>query len=92
VPVEELPMRSWSTIFCVMMRKPGLEWRACTCGQRICLRAMSFRSRGNLSAMAAQTWVGPAAATAGRDSASATTFDIPGTYTSWFVYYEMNAR
>jgi hypothetical protein len=53
---------------------------------------MSFRSRGNLSAMAAQTQVGPAAATAGRDRASATTFDIPGTYTSWFVYSEMNAR
>jgi hypothetical protein len=27
--------------FCVMMRRPGLEQRACTCGQRIWRRAIS---------------------------------------------------
>ncbi len=53
---------------------------------------MSFRSRGALSAMAAQTRVVPAAATGGRDSASAMTFDLSGTYTKWFVYSDMNAR
>jgi hypothetical protein len=42
--------------------------------------------------MAAQTRTVPAAAAAGRDSVSATTFDVPGKYTSWFVYSEMNAR
>jgi hypothetical protein len=40
----------------------------------------------------AQTWAVPAAAAAGLDSAFATTFDIPCTYTSWLVYSEMNAR
>ena len=33
VQVEELPMRSRSPTFCVMMRRPGLEWKACTCGR-----------------------------------------------------------
>jgi hypothetical protein len=42
--------------------------------------------------MGAQTQVVPAAAAAGRDRASTTTFDVPGTYTSWLVYSEMNAR
>ncbi len=65
---------------------------SCTCGQRIWRRAISFRSRGAPSAMAAQTQAVPAAAAAMRDSASATTFDVPGTYTSWFVYSVMNAR
>jgi hypothetical protein len=92
VPVEESPMRSRSSTFCVMMPRPGTEWRACTCEQRIWRRAISFGSRGTLSAMAAQTRAVPAAAAAGRDNASATTFDVPGTYTSWFVYSEMNAR
>jgi hypothetical protein len=55
-------------------------------------KAISFRSRGDLSAMAAKTQAGLAAAAAGRDSVSATTFDVPGTYTSWFVYSKMNAR
>ncbi len=32
----------------------GLERRACTCGQRIWRRAISFRFRGALSVMAAQ--------------------------------------
>jgi hypothetical protein len=41
--------------FCVMMRRPGLERRVCTFRQRIRQRAMSFRSRGALSLMAAQT-------------------------------------
>ncbi len=44
--VEESPMRLRSPTFCVMMRRPGLERRACTCGQRIWRRAMSLRSRG----------------------------------------------
>jgi hypothetical protein len=52
---------------------------------------ISFRSRGNLSLMAANTRAVPAATAAGWDSASATTFDVPGTYTSWLVYSEMNA-
>jgi hypothetical protein len=30
-------------------------------------------------------------AAAGRDSVSATTFEVHGTYTSWLVYSEMNA-
>ncbi len=51
---------------------------------------LQIRSRGAPSAMAAQTRAVPAGATAGWDSASPTTFDIPGTYTSWFVYSEMN--
>jgi hypothetical protein len=34
VPVKESPMRSRSATFCMMMRRPGLERRACTCGQR----------------------------------------------------------
>jgi hypothetical protein len=38
----------------MMTRRPGLERRACTCGQRIWQRAISFRSRGALSAMAAE--------------------------------------
>ncbi len=45
---------------------------------------MSLRSRGALSATAAQTHSGPAAA--GRDSASATTLVVPGKYFSWLVY------
>ena len=76
----------------VMMRSPGLERRVSTCRQRIWRRAMSLRSRGDLSAMAAQTRAAPAAAAARRDSASATTLDIPGRYTSWLVYSEMKAR
>ncbi len=92
VPVDESPMRSRSPTFCVMMHSPGLERRACTCGQRIWRRAMSLRSRGDLSAMDAQTRAVPAVADAGRDSASATPLDVPGTYTSWLVYSEMNAR
>jgi hypothetical protein len=55
-------------------------------------RAISLRSRGDLSAMAAQTRAVPAAATARRDSSSATTLDVPGTCTSWLVYTEINAR
>jgi hypothetical protein len=51
-----------------------------------------LRSRGDLSAMAAQTRTVPAADAAGWDSASATTLDAPGTYTSLLVYSEMNAR
>jgi hypothetical protein len=90
--MEESPMRSRSPTFCVMMRRPGLELRACTCGQRIWRKAISFKSRGDLSAMAAQTRMVPATAAARQDSASATTFDVPGTYTSWLVYSEMNAR
>jgi hypothetical protein len=90
--VDESPMRSRWPTFCVMMRSPGLERRACTCGQRIWRRAMSLRSRGDLSAMAAQTQAVPAAAATGRDSASATTLDVPGRYTSWLVYSEMKAR
>jgi hypothetical protein len=86
------PMRSRSPTLCVMMRRPGLEHRASTCGQRIWRRAISFRSRGALSAVAAQTQAVPVVAAARRESVSATTFDIPGTYTSWFVYSEMNAR
>ncbi len=35
VPVEESLMRSRLPTFCVMIRRSGLEWRACTCGQRI---------------------------------------------------------
>jgi hypothetical protein len=92
VPVEESPMRSRLPNFCVMMRRPGLEPRACTCGQRIWRRAISFRSRCALLAMAVQTRAVPEAAAAGRDSESATTFDVLGTYTRWFVYSEMNAR
>ncbi len=46
VPVDESPMRSRSPTFWVMMRSPGLERRACTCGQRIWRRAISLRSRG----------------------------------------------
>jgi hypothetical protein len=34
IPVDESPMRSRSLTFCVMMRSPGLERRACTCGQK----------------------------------------------------------
>jgi hypothetical protein len=30
----------------VMMHRPGLEWRACTCEQRILQSAISFRPRG----------------------------------------------
>ncbi len=60
--LEESQMRSRSPTFCVMMCRPGLERRACTCGQRIWRRAI-----------------------AGRDSASATTFDVPGTYTNQLV-------
>jgi hypothetical protein len=85
-------MRSRSPTFWVMMRSPGLERRACTCGKRIWLRAMSLRSRGDLSVMAAQTHSTPAAAAAGRDRASATTIDVPGRYLSWLVYSEMKAR
>jgi hypothetical protein len=92
VPVDELPMRSRWPTFYVMMRSPGLERRACTCGQRIWHRAISLRSRVDLSAMAAQTWAVPVAAAVGRDSASTTMLDVPGTYTSWLVYSEMNAR
>jgi hypothetical protein len=92
VPVEESPMRTRSPTFCVMMHRPGLEWRACTCEQRIWQSAISFRPRGAQSAMAAQTRAVPVAAAAGRDSPSAMTFDLPGTYTSWFVYSDMNAR
>jgi hypothetical protein len=66
-------MRSKSPTLCVMIRRPGLERRACTCGQRIWRRA--------LLAMAAQTL---AAAAARRDSASAMTFDVPG---CWAIYY-----
>ncbi len=51
-----------------------------------------MRSRGDLSAMAAQMRVVPAVAAAWRDSAYATMLDVPGTYTSWLVYSEMNAR
>jgi hypothetical protein len=83
VPVEESSIRSRSPTFCVMMRRPGLERRACTCGLRSWRRAISFRSRGDLSALAAQTRTVPA---------FATTLDVPGTYTSWVVYSEMNAR
>jgi hypothetical protein len=90
--VDESPMMSRWPTFCVMMRSPGLERRACTCGQRIWRRAMSLRSRGDLSAMAAQTRAVLAAAAAGRDSASATKLDVPGRYTSWLLYSEMNAR
>jgi hypothetical protein len=82
VLVDESPMRSRSPTFCVMMHSPGLERRACTCGQRIWRRAISLRSRGDLSAMAAQARAVPATATAGRDRTSATTLDVPGTYTS----------
>ncbi len=92
VQVDESLMRSRSPTFCVMMHSPGLERRACTCGQRIWRRVISLRSRGDLSAMAAQTRAVPAVAAARRDSASATTLDLPGTYTSWLVYSEMNAR
>ncbi len=53
---------------------------------------MSLRSSGDLSVMAAQTRAAPAAAATGRDSASATTLDVPGRYTSWLVYSEMKAR
>jgi hypothetical protein len=53
---------------------------------------MSFRSRGAPLGVAAQTQAVPAAVATGRDSASATTFDVPRMYTSWFVYSEMNAR
>jgi hypothetical protein len=60
--------------------------------QRIWRRAISLISRGDLSAMAAQTRAVPAVAAAGWDSTSATTFDVPSTYTSWLVYSEMNAR
>jgi hypothetical protein len=81
-------MSSRLPTFYVMMRIPRLERRACTCGQRIWRRAISFRSRGALSAMAAQTRAVPAAAV----NASATTFYVPGMYTIWFVYSEMNAR
>ncbi len=61
--------------------------------QRIWRRAMSLRSRGDLSAMAAQTHSAPEAAPAAvwRDSASATTFAVPGRCTSWLVYSEMKA-
>jgi hypothetical protein len=90
--MDESPMRSRSPTFCVMMHSPGLEQRACTWGQRIWRRDISLRSRGDLSAMAAQTRAVPAAATARRESSSATTLDVPGTYTSWLVYSEMNAR
>ncbi len=45
---------------------------------------MSLRSRGDLSAMAAQARAAPAAAAAGRDSASATTLDVPGRYRHWW--------
>jgi hypothetical protein len=89
--MDESPMRSRLPTFCVMMHSPGLERRACTWGQRIWRRAISLRSRGDLSAMAAQTQAFPAAATARRDSSSATTLDVPGTYTSWLVYSEINA-
>ncbi len=68
--------------FCMKMRRPGLERRACTCGQRIWRRAISFMSRGDLSAMAVQTWAVPAVAAAGQDSLSATTFDVHGTYST----------
>jgi hypothetical protein len=84
-------MRSRSLTLCVMMHRPGLQHRACTCEQRIWRRAISFRSRGALSAMAVQTRAVPAAAAAWWDSESATKFDVPGTYTSWFVYSEMKA-
>jgi hypothetical protein len=56
-----------------------------TGGQRIWRRAISFRSRGILSAMAAQARAVPAVAAAGRNSASPTTFDVPGTYASCMV-------
>jgi hypothetical protein len=92
MPVEESPMRSRSPTFCVTMRRPGLERRACTCGQRIWQRDISFRSRGALSAMAAQTWAVLAAAVAGRDSGSATTFHAHGTYISWFVRPEVGGE
>jgi hypothetical protein len=92
IPVDESPMRLRSPTFCVMMRSPGLERRVCTCGQRIWRGATSLRSRGDLSAMAEQTQTVPAAAAAGRDSASATTLDVPGRNTSWLVYSEMKAR
>jgi hypothetical protein len=89
---HESLMRSRSLTFCVMMRSPGLERRACTCGQRIWQRAMSLRSRGDLSVMASQTQAVPAAAAAGQDNASATTLDVPGRYTSWFVYSKIKTR
>jgi hypothetical protein len=63
--VPGLSMRSRSPTFFVIMHSPGLEWRACTCGQRIWRSAMSLRSRGNLSVMAAQTRRVPAVAAAG---------------------------
>ena len=55
---------------------------------------MSRRSKGALSAMAAQLRTAAAVAELerGRDSAFATTLDIPNTYTSWVVYSEMKAR
>ena len=86
--VENLPT------FFVRMHNPGLERRNCTSGQRIWRSAMSRRSKGALSAMAAQLRAAAAVATleSGQDSASATTLDIPGTCTSWVVYSEMKAR
>ncbi len=74
--------------------QPRAGAESCTCGQRIWRRAMSLRSRGALSATAAQTHSATAAtaAAAGRDSASATTLVVPGKYFSWLVYSEIKAR
>jgi hypothetical protein len=41
----------------------------------------------------AQAWAGTESLYLwAKDLAFATTFDVPGTYTSWFVYSEMKAR
>jgi hypothetical protein len=75
------PMRSRSPTFCVIICIPVLKQIVCTRGQRIWQRAMSLRSKGALSAMAAQA--GAAAAGAipetGWERASAITLDVPGT-------------
>ncbi len=54
---------------------------------------MSLRSKGALSAMAAQTGAAVAAMPeTGRESASAMTLDVPGTNTRMLGYSDMNAR
>ncbi len=91
VPVEASPKRDKSPTCCVTMRRPGWFLRVCTCGQRICRRAMSLRLSGLWSVMAAQMAADPGGEAVGWDNASATTLDLPGTWSRSVVYSAMKA-
>jgi hypothetical protein len=85
VPVETSPQSFKSPTCLKPIRRPGVWSNCCTCWQKICCNAISFRASGDSSksTIAVTTWqnlhrrVSGGRVAGGRDRASATTLKLP---------------